>query len=104
MSQFDVHRNLGRTRAAIPFVVLIQSERYESTGYRVSVPLVPRGELATIDSTLNPTFTIEGMAVVMDPLQIVTIPVKSLGPKVDNLDQSHLTIIRAIDALIAQGK
>ena len=104
MSQFDVHRNLGRTRAAIPFVVLIQSERYESTRYRVSVPLVPRGELATIDSTLNPTFTIEGMAVVMDPLQIVTIPVKSLGPKVDNLDQSHLTIIRAIDALIAQGR
>jgi toxin CcdB len=104
MGQFDVHLNQGRTRASVPFVLVIQSDRLEATTHRVLVPLVLRSELRTPDCDLNPSFTIDGQVVVMDTLQLATLPAKALGPKVGSLDQDHLTIIRAMDALITQGK
>jgi toxin CcdB len=104
MGQFDVHLNQGRTRTSVPFVLVIQSDRYEATTHRVVVPLVLRSELRTPDRNLNPSFTIDGQVVVMDTLQLATLPVKALGPKVGTLDQDHLSVIRAMDALIAQGR
>ncbi len=32
MAQFDVHRNTGRHRDDIPYVVLVQSSLYDITG------------------------------------------------------------------------
>jgi toxin CcdB len=104
MGQFDVHLNQGRTRTSVPFVLVIQSDRYEATTHRVVIPLVLRSELRTPDRNLNPSFTIDGQVVVMDTLQLATLPAKALGPKVGSLDQDHLTIIRAMDALIVQGR
>ena len=49
MGQFDVHLNQGRTRASVPFVLVIQSDRYEATTHRVVVPLVLRAELRSSD-------------------------------------------------------
>ena len=40
MAQFDVHRNPGKNRDAIPFVVLVQSSLFDSYRRRVVVPLV----------------------------------------------------------------
>ena len=105
MAQFDVHRNLSRARAFIPFVLVIQRERYDDNRYRVVVPLILRTEWGqAIDKYLNPAFTIKEREVVMDPIQTASIPVASLGPKVDNLAKSYTVIIRAIDELIAPGK
>jgi toxin CcdB len=104
MGQFDVHLNLGCTWTFVPFVPVIQSDRYDATTHRVAAPLVLHSELRTPDRDLNPSFTIDGQIVVMDTLQLATLPVKALGPKVDTLDREHLSIIRAMDAMIAQGK
>jgi toxin CcdB len=104
MAQFDVYRNLSRARVIIPFVLVIQRERYDDNRYRVVVPLILRTELRAIDKSLNPAFTIEGREVVMDPIQTASIPVASLGPKVDNLAKSNSIIVRAIDELTAPGK
>jgi toxin CcdB len=104
MAQFDVYRNPGRTRAAIPFVLAVQSDRWEERPDRVVVPLVLASEVPYRDRTLNPEFTIDGIAVLMNPLQIATIPTRVLGPAVDCLDRAAIEIIAALDALIAQGR
>jgi hypothetical protein len=68
------------------------------------VPLVLHSELLTTDRALNLTFTIGGQVVIMDTLQLATLPAKALGLKVGTLDQEQLSIIRAMDALIALGR
>ena len=45
MAQFDVHRNKGALREAIPFVVLVQSAQFDGYRRRVVVPLVRRSML-----------------------------------------------------------
>jgi hypothetical protein len=40
MAQFDVHRNKGALRDAIPFVVIVQSAQFDGYRRRVVVPLV----------------------------------------------------------------
>lgn len=104
MGQFNVYRNPGRTRDAIPFVLDVQSDRWEGRPDRVVVPLVLASEVGYRDRALNPEFTVGGVAVIMNPLQIVTIPSRVLGPPVDRLDRAALDIIGALDALIAQGR
>jgi toxin CcdB len=103
MGQFDVHLNRGRTRTFVPVSLVIQNDRYDATTNRVVVPLVLHSELRTPYRDLNPSFTIDGQVVVMDTLQLATLPVKALGPKAGTLDREHLSIFRAMDALIAQG-
>jgi len=104
MAQFDVHRNPGRTKAAIPFLLVVQSDRWEERPDRVVVPLVLASEVRYRDRTLNPEFIIDGTAVLMNPLQIVTIPTKVLGPAVGSLDSEHIQVIAALDSLILQGR
>ena len=104
MAQFDVHRNLGTGRNAIPFLLVVQSDRYEGTNFRVVAPLVSRARLRAIERTLNPVFVVEGQEVVMDPLQLFTLPVKALGSKVTCLDGSRDMIVRAIDDMLVAGR
>lgn len=104
MPQFDVHRNPGRTRAAIPFVLVVQGDRWKDRADRVVVPLVLADEVEYRDPTLNPDFTIDGTAVILNPLQMATIPTRVLGPVVGSLDGEHIRIIAALDAMIAQGQ
>jgi hypothetical protein len=40
MAQFDVHRNTGKHRDSIPFVVVVQSAQFDGYRRRVVVPLV----------------------------------------------------------------
>ena len=49
MGQFDVYLNQGRTRNSVPFVLVIQSDRFESSTHRIVVPLVLRSELGILD-------------------------------------------------------
>lgn len=80
MPQFDVHRNSGRHREAIPFVVIVQSSLYDDYRRRVVVPLVRKALLGTItDPGFNPSFVIETIEVVLHPLEIVSIPTEQLG-------------------------
>jgi len=89
MAQFDVHRNIGKQREAILYVV--QSSLFDSYRRRVVIPLVRRSSLdnaaTLVGSTLNPAFTVEGIKVVLHPLETVSVATDQLGEKVATLAQ-----------------
>ena len=104
MAQFDVHRNSGKNRDAIPFVVLVQSALFDSYRRRVVVPLVRKSSLATIsDARFNPTFNIESIEVVLHPLEIVSVPNEQLGEFVESLAHEGNRIMDALDELLTRA-
>ena len=104
MAQFDVHRNAGKHKDRIPFVVVVQSAQFDSYGRRVVVPLVRATELREIKlAAFNPSFKIRGVPVVLHPLEMVSIPRAQLGPLVGSLKDDGLRIIAALDELFTQA-
>jgi toxin CcdB len=103
MAQFDVHRNLGRHRDQIPFVVIVQSSLYDNYRRRVVVPLVHKSSLANVTNPrFNPTFQIKGQSVVLHPLEIVSVANENLGELVGSLSEEGDTIIAALDELLTR--
>lgn len=104
MAQFDVHRNQGRNRNAIPFVVLVQSSLFDDYRRQVVVPLVRKSALGRLShASFNPSFRIEGTQVVLHPLEIVSVAVDALGVKVDSLAADGDRIIDALDQLLSRA-
>ena len=107
MSQFDVHRNNGRNRAVIPFVVVVQSSFYDKHRRRIVVPLVAAGDSWTgiplPDTAINPILTIEGVRVVLDPLEITSVALESLGDKLGSLSPEGDAIIAALDEVFSRA-
>ena len=107
MAQFDVHRNSGKQREAIPFVVVVQSSIFDSYRRRVVIPLVRRSHLdnaaVLVVSPLNPAFTVEGLEVVLHPLEIVSVAVSQIGEKVTALAQEGDRITGALDELLTRA-
>ncbi|MFA7239034.1 MAG: CcdB family protein [Sulfuricellaceae bacterium] len=106
MSQFDVYRNTGKNRSNIPYEVVVQSSCFEKARRRVVVPLVSWNELSKAttlpSSAINPVFVVEGVKVVLNPLEIVSIPTESLGMKADSLADKSDAIIAALDELFSR--
>ncbi|HMV01458.1 MAG TPA: CcdB family protein [Rhodocyclaceae bacterium] len=104
MAQFDVHRNSGRNREAIPFVVVVQSALYDGFRRRVVVPLVRKAQLSDLpDSALNPAFRVEGVDVVLHPLEIVSVACDQLGARIGSLGEEGNRIAAALDELLTQA-
>lgn len=107
MAQFDVHRNMGKQRDAIPYVVIVQSSLFDSYRRRVVVPLVRRSTLASsaslADLPLNPAFIIEDIEVLLHPLEIVSVACEQLGEKVTTLAQEGERITAALDELLTRA-
>ena len=107
MAQFDVHRNTGKQKDAIPYVVIAQSSLFDSYRRRVVIPLVRRSNLATsaafIAIPLNPVFIIEGIEVILHPLEIVSISSEQLGDNVTSLAQEGDRITGALDELLTRA-
>ncbi|CAG0950272.1 hypothetical protein RHDC4_00036 [Rhodocyclaceae bacterium] len=104
MAQFDVHRNLGKHRDDIPYVVLIQSSLYDNYKRRVVVPLVRKSVVGKVASPrFNPSFRIENVTVVLHPLEIVSVPMEALGERVISLRGEGNRIIDALDELLTQA-
>jgi len=104
MAQFDVHRNKGKHRDDIPYVVLVQSSLYDNYGRRVVVPLVRKSALKKISSPrFNPPFKIENVQVVLHPLEIVSVANEQLGEFVESLAQEGIRIMDALDELLTQA-
>jgi toxin CcdB len=83
MAQLDVHRNGGRHKNAIPLIVVVQSSQFDGYRRRVVVPLVRAGALGKMRLLhFNPMFKMCGVAVVLHPLEILSVAVRQLGPKV----------------------
>jgi toxin CcdB len=100
MAQFDVHRNTGRHKNEIPFVVVVQSAQFDSYRRRVVVPLVRAAAIGKVSfAAFNPTFKIRGTSVVLHPLEIVSIPLDQLGEKIGSLIDDSELIIAALDEL-----
>lgn len=105
MAQFDVHRNKGPLRDSIPYVVVVQSSLFDRYRRRMVVPLVRQSALAsqveTAGSRMNPAFQIEGVEVVLHPLDRVSVALNQLGGPVASLAGSGLAISDALDELLA---
>jgi toxin CcdB len=104
MAQFDVHRNIGKHKDAIPFVVVVQSSQFDDYRRRVVIPLVRKSAIGKLShASFNPTFKIRGTAVVLHPLEIVSIPIERLGDLVGSLSEEGQQIIAALDELFCRA-
>lgn len=104
MAQFDVHRNSGKHKDTIPFVVVVQSAQFDNYRRRVVVPLVRATAIGKVGyAGFNPTFKIRGTSVVLHPLEIVSIPVDQLGETVGSLSDDSQLIVAALDELLARA-
>jgi len=104
MAQFDVHRNTGNHKDSVPFVVIVQSAQFDNYRRRVVVPLVRASALGKIThGGFNPTFKIRGTAVVLHPLEMVSIPVDRLGTLVGSLSEESQLIVAALDELFTRA-
>ena len=107
MAQFDVYRNTGKQREAIPYIVVVQSSLFDSYRRRVVIPMVRHSHLDNAallaGSPLNPAFTVEGIEVVLHPLEIVSVATDQLGEKVATLEQEGDRITAAMDELLTRA-
>ncbi len=104
MPQFDVHRNSGKHKDAIPFVVVVQSGQFDTYRRRVVVPLVRASAIGRISyASFNPTFKIRSIAVVLHPLEIVSVPLDQLGEIVGSLSNESQLIVAALDELLTRA-
>lgn len=104
MAQFDVHRNTGRHKDAIPFVVVVQSSQFDDYRRRVVIPLVRKSAIGKLShASFNPTFKVRGTPVVLHPLEIVSIPIEQLGNLVGSLSEEGQQIIAALDELLSRA-
>ena len=104
MAQFDVYRNVGKQKDSIPFVVVAQSRLFDGYRRRVVIPLVRKAELSQIPNPrLNPTFKVKSIAVVLHPLEVVSVANEHLGERVGSLVQEGDAIIAALDELFTRA-
>ena len=104
MAQFAVHRNPGRQKDAIPFVVVVQSTIYDDSRRRVVVPLVRKtSDVPVYARRLNPAFVVDGITVVLHPIDIGSVPEDKLGEPVASLAAHGDAIIGALDELITRA-
>ena len=107
MAQFDIHRNKGALRDSIPFVVVVQSAQFDRYRRRVVAPLVrqtllPR-DTPTVGARMNPAFVIEGVRVVLHPLDMVSVAFDQLGDLIGTLAPEWQIISDALDELLTRS-
>ena len=91
MPQFDVHRNTGRHRDTIPYVVVVQSSLYDGYRRRVVAPLVRKALLGTpADTRFNPTF-----------MALISVTRRIYFPLVPNLLVGNLALEAAASCISA---
>ena len=102
MPQFAVHQNTNAvTKAAVPFLLDVQSDLIAELGTRVVVPLYTAAAMqGTTLRTLMPTFEIDEKQYVMVTPQLAGIAKKQLGAQIADLSAQRSEIIAAIDLLI----
>ncbi|WP_452006601.1 CcdB family protein [Azospirillum largimobile] len=103
MAQFDVHRNRTAARSGIPYLVIVESQRFDASARRVIAPLLLAGKVQSTEPSLTPLFVIEGHDVILNPLQLASVPADQLGENVCSLAEDSDRIIAAIDLLISRA-
>jgi toxin CcdB len=73
-------------------------------GRPIVVPLVRKSSIGKISNLrFNPTFKLENTAVVLHPLEIVSVPVGRLGERVGSLASEADRIVDALDELLTRA-
>ena len=106
MAQFDVHANPGRNRDTVPFVVVLQSRLQDEAPTRLVAPLLSGERASALRPPPHlPRFLVAGRQVILDTLQIQTVPRRLLGEAVASLadDDSATRIVAALDALLTRA-
>ena len=107
MAQFDVHRNKGPLKEGIPFVVVVQASLFDRYRRRMVVPLVRRnampGAAVTVGSRMNPVFQVDGVEVVLHPLDMVSVALDQLGERTVSLAEHGQAIADALDELLTRS-
>ncbi|MBS0429644.1 MAG: CcdB family protein [Proteobacteria bacterium] len=108
MAQFDVHGNKGAQRVNVPFVVIVQSAQFDRYRRRVVVPLVRRSAMPagapTVGNRMNPVFEIDGIELVLHPLDMVSAAFDQLGERVGSLADKGQQITDALDELLTRSR
>jgi toxin CcdB len=106
MAQFDVHVAPGRNRDAVPYVVVVQSGRFDKLVTRLVIPLMAVTAQPRIEGLiLTPEFKIGDKLVYLNPLEMQTVPRSALGKYVVSLadDTQSSRVITAIDEAISRA-
>ncbi len=82
----------------------MQSSLFDDYRRRVVVPLVRKSAAGkTVHRDFNPTFKILDVAVVLHPLEIVSVATDQLGAPVASLSAEGGRIMAALDELFTQA-
>ncbi len=100
--QFDVYANVGSNKS-IPFVVVVQSKVFEASPRRVVVPLVAKAGAALSPSRFTPEFRVRGQRVLLQPLEITSVPLGVLREHVGSLKEQGQEIMDALDELLTRA-
>jgi toxin CcdB len=105
MAHFDVFRNPGRHRDAIPYVVVLQNARFDRALTRFVAPLVRSSPGPIEVHALAPRFIVKGSEVAMDVFNLATVFADRLGTPVASLrdDESKAKLIQGFDELVSQA-
>src|SRR5689334_6749862 len=101
MAQLDVYENLDEDfRIEMPFLLDIQHELHSQLQTRLVIPLVRADAQKAGMKKRCPTFVIAGQSVFASVPELSAYPVKELGGKVHNLEDSRGEIFSALDFLL----
>ena len=95
MARFDVFRS----KVGGGYLLDCQADVLEHLNTRFCIPLMPPEEAPLAGERLNPEFLVAGEHVRMVTQFAAAVPVRELGPLVDNLVGEHSAIINAVDML-----
>ena len=98
MAQFDVCPNLGLSRGAYPFFVIVQTRKLDYLRTRLVVPLgyPTRRELMIPGLIVK----VDAIAYVLVPQDLFPAPLRALGPACGSLASDSTQVIQAIDDVI----
>lgn len=101
--QFDVHPKPGVKNPAMPFVLIVQSNRFRASSQRVVIPLMDANSFRFPESDVAPHFRVQRREVVLDPLRITNVPLRVLGDAIASLADDAARIIGALDTLLSRA-
>jgi len=81
-------------------VVDVQSNLLSHLRTRVVVPMLPEGLAPAPAGTLNPTFEIGTVRMVLLPQFTATVTTRELGPVIGTLAHRREDVVRALDLLL----
>ncbi|MCE4369583.1 CcdB family protein [Xanthomonas hortorum] len=100
--QFDVYANVGQNKN-IPYVVVVQSKIFDASPRRVVVPLVRKSTHSPTPSRFTPELTVAGHSVILQPLEMTSVPLAVLSTPAGSLKDQGQTIIDALDELFTRS-